>query len=31
MSQSILKIEPYATDNTANFVFNGLTVTSNIS
>ena len=27
----ILKIEPYATDNTANFVFNGLTVTSNIS
>jgi len=28
---SVLKIEPYATNNTANFVFNGLTVTSNIS
>ena len=28
---SVLKIEPYATDSTANFVFNGLTVTSNIS
>ena len=28
---SVLKIQPYATDNTANFVFNGLTVTSNIS